>query len=317
MLIEHGKIATVLAASGQDDDDLLATTPKSKLVQAHGCVFVPCFVDAHTHLVKTQVVPRCRNMTGSMNEACQVELSGERYNWTDVTDVQRRMEFGIQCARHYGTRAMRTHLDGTATFDSPAIIQAVYAAYDTMVEKHANEITLQGVANLFLPLWLQEPLATDFANQAATHSGVVLGSYTGNPSSEERPQTCEAMKALFRHANRLGMEVDFHIDEANDPSCCVLLCLIDALQYARRELGYKGKVVLGHCCSLSLQSEERQVYICQQLAQLQDVHIIANPFTNVGLQDRRGSCLPFGLDIPAAVPRTPQWRGLTLIQESG
>ena len=43
--------------------------------------------------------------------------------------------------------------------------------------------------------------------------------------------------------------------------------------------------------------------------------MICNPATNLGLQDRRGSEMPHCYPIQADVPRTPLWRGLTLVQE--
>lgn len=111
------------------------------------------------------------------------------------------------------------------------------------------------------------------------------------------------------------MDVDVHVDESNDPECCVLLPLCSALEKARSQFNYQGYVVLGHCCALSLQSPEIQRQICQNLASLGRVSVIANPYTNLGLQDRRGSSRPYSLPIDESIPRTPQWRGLTLVQE--
>lgn len=113
----------------------------------------------------------------------------------------------------------------------------------------------------------------------------------------------------------MQMDVDMHIDESNDPKCCVLLNLCSALEAARNDMQYQGKVVLGHCCALSLQCPKVQQEICQRLGRLGNVFVVANPFTNLGLQDRRGSTRPFSLPISHDNPRTPQWRGLTLVQE--
>jgi len=329
--IEAGKIAEIVASSNAAEKDdqqqqarivpsssllswLFSATGTTTTVNGHGCLFFPCFVDAHTHLVKTQIVPRLRNQTGTMGEAIAVELQDQALHWSDASQIQRLMDFGIQCAVHHGTKALRTHLDGCAA-DDPSVVQAVYQAYDqTVVQCAAQGVTLQGVANLFLPQWRQEPLATEHADRAAQHANTVLGAYVGNPSSNDKVQTVEALKALLAHAQRCRMDVDLHVDESNDVSCCALLSLVGALGHARQR-GYKGKVVLGHCCALSLQDEATQQVICRYLAELKNVYVVANPFTNLGLQDRRGSKRPFGTDIPADVPRTPQWRGLTIVQE--
>jgi len=76
---------------------------------------------------------------------------------------------------------MRTHLDGIFSDPvDPALVQVVYQAFDTLRDKYRGApyfMTIQGVANLFLPLWLQEPHATEHANRASQHEQVVLGAY--------------------------------------------------------------------------------------------------------------------------------------------
>jgi cytosine/creatinine deaminase len=44
-------------------------------------------------------------------------------------------------------------------------------------------------------------------------------------------------------------------------------------------------------------------------------YVVCNPATNLGLQDRKGSEPPPSKPIPADAPRTPQWRGVTLVQK--
>eukprot|EP00977_Amphora_coffeiformis_P024065 scaffold14999_cov184-Amphora_coffeaeformis.AAC.1 len=193
-----------------------------------------------------------------------------------------------------------------------AVQDAVYQAFDDIRDKYYPDLIVQGVANLYLPLWLTE-LAKPHADRAASHANVVLGAYVGNTSTTPKDETVQAMDALFAHAKRLSMDVDMHIDESNDPHCCALLALCESLANARQG-GYQGKVLLGHCCALSLQEKKTQQYICKELAALQ-AYVVSNPFTNLGLQDRRGSMPPHGTVIPADIARTPQWRGLTLLQE--
>lgn len=317
--IQDGKISDILVKVQTKKDATSPSPPPSSwttpIVQGHGCLFLPCFVDAHTHLVKTQTAPRLRNRTGTMGEAVAVEARDHDIHWSNAENVQRLMDFGLRCAVHHGSKALRTHLDGCAS-DDAKVVEAVYRAYDYLVEKYNSQhnVTVQGVANLYLPLWLQEPFATQHADRAAQHVNTVLGAYVGNPAaSSEREQTVQAMTALLGHAQRLGLDVDLHIDESNDPSCCALLSLVEALKDARKS-GYEGRIVLGHCCALSLQDSAAQKTICRALAEL-GAYVIANPTTNLSLQDRRGSTPPYGTSIPADIPRTPQWRGLTLVQE--
>ena len=86
-----------------------------------GAVVLPCFADAHTHLVKTHIAPRLRNPTGSINDALCCEVD-DHPNWKTPNDVARRMDFALRCAYHHGTRAVRTHLDGTNCIDDEALV---------------------------------------------------------------------------------------------------------------------------------------------------------------------------------------------------
>jgi cytosine deaminase len=307
-----GKILVAKQSSGGLPPPPPPRSIRSWQIHGHSALVVPCFVDAHTHMIKTQTVPRNPNFTGTITEALAAE-DADVAQWWGGSDssLHRQMDFSVRCARAHGTRAMRTHLDGCAALDE-SVREAVWQAFTSVQEKYAGEIILQGVANLWLPLWLL-PMATEHADRAAAHTNVVLGAYVGNPSDEEKPETLKAMKVLFGHAQRVGLDVDMHIDESNDPACCALLTLCQALA-AARQAGYTGQVVLGHCCALSLQAKKVQSSICRQLASL-EAYVVANPTTNLGLQDRSGSARPHSFPIDKDVPRTPQWRGLTLVQE--
>ena len=78
--------------------------------------------------------------------------------------------------------------------------------------------------------------------------------------------------------------------------------------------------MLGHCTALSLQNKAVREEVIQGLARLNKeytgaVTVVCNPATNLGLQDRKGSMAPHCITIDANKPRTPMWRGLTLVQE--
>ena len=295
--------------------DVSLTAPSMngfRTINCENSILLPCFSDAHTHLIKTQTVPRNRNHLGTISEALACEAA-DQPRWKMPDDVIRRMHFAAQCAIHHGTRAIRTHLDGSAN-DDPQVAQAVWNAFDEIQQYYQDMLIIQGVANLYYPLWATE-LAKEYADRASKHKNVVLGAYVGRNTTGNKPdpECVKALDALFGHAIRLEMDVDLHIDESNDPTCCALASLCESLAKARRK-GYQGRVVLGHCCALSLQDAETQQRICQELSVL-DVYVVSNPFTNLGLQDRRGGKAPHSIEYPADVPRTPQWRGLTLMQE--
>ena len=159
------------------------------------------------------------------------------------------MDFALRSSLHHGTRAIRTHLDGTNSPDK-VLRDHIYAVYDKMRDKYAPlGMTLQGVANLYLPLYCDVPeLAAAHAAQAAAHPGVVLGAYCGDVSHAPDGQTDLAMDALFALAAQHALDVDLHIDETNNEACCGVAVLCRALERARAPppagLGYTGAVVL-------------------------------------------------------------------------
>ena len=146
------------------------------------------------------------------------------------------------------------------------------------------------------------------------HEGVVLGAYCGNVAGVPAQETVAALDALFRHARQHELPVDLHIDETNDVDCCCLQHLVTSLRKARAD-GYSQPVLLGHCTSLALQAEAVRREVMDGLAAIKPVSVVCNPSTNLGLQDRRGSAKPHCAPIDEHTPRTPLWRGLTLVQE--
>ena len=337
--VERGKIVAVTPRS-----DPTPRRMRGGEIDMKGAVVVACWADAHTHMVKTHGHPRSRNPTGSISDALATEVD-DQPRWAacrccrpiafgrggaasaaadnddacvpcpNARDVERRMEFALASAYHHGTRAVRTHLDGTAAEDAKTRA-TVYAAFRACRARWAPRgLAVQGVANLYLPLWRIKALADKHVAEAVAYEGVLLGAYCGNTAETPEAETAEALDALFGYAQAHGgLMVDLHIDETNDERCCCLLSLTLALRRARAA-GYSGRVLLGHCTALALQPSARRDEVICALATLGAVTVVCNPATNLGLQDRRGSQAPHCAPIDARVPRTPLWRGLTLIQE--
>ena len=336
--ITAGRISAVNATGSRSADSI------ASMVNAHGAVLMACWTDSHVHLVKTGAHPRARNPTGSISDALAVELD-DQPRWAAcpccrpiafanggaattsadgdavttpcprADDVVRRMEFALASAFHHGTRAIRTHLDGTNSPDAK-LRATVYAAFAACRERWASRgLHVQGVANLYLPLWRDAELAQRHVAEAVAHEGVLLGAYCGNVADTPEAETEAALDALLGYAQQHQLPVDLHIDESNDERCCCLRVLVRALRTARAA-GYTQPVLLGHCTSLALQPPHVQRMILDGLRADGAVTVVCNPTTNLGLQDRRGSAAPHCSPIDAAVPRTPLWRGLTLIQVS-
>lgn len=205
------------------------------------------------------------------------------------------------------------------------------------------------MANLFLPMYAPADeaglaLVRHHVAETASRAGAVLGCYC--PFSKTEPELlAQWLDVLFGHARaqprtvppfaRAGshtaavereLDLDLHIDEHGDPdyAALVLPALCDALERARKQ-GYKGRLLLGHCTALCLglpgssaADDGKRRQLIERMASFgPSLTVVANPLTNVGLQDRQGTLAPIGqTDVsPRLGPRTPVWRGLTAVQE--
>jgi cytosine deaminase len=112
-------------------------------------------------------------------------------------------------------------------------------------------------------------------------------------------QSREAMLRLVDAAGRHGLDLDIHADETGDPTAHALEHLADAVL----ETGFKGRVVAGHCCVLTVQDEATQRRTIEKVARA-GIAIVSLPMCNLYLQDR----------TPGAQV-TPIRRGVTLLRE--
>ena len=81
----NGVILDVWRESEDDGGKEKEKEKDELVVDCENCLLVPCFLDAHTHLIKTHTVERCRNPTGSIPDALGCELA-DQPRWMDVQD---------------------------------------------------------------------------------------------------------------------------------------------------------------------------------------------------------------------------------------
>jgi cytosine deaminase len=96
------------------------------------------------------------------------------------------------------------------------------------------------------------------------------------------------------------MELDLHVDETLEIDAASLRHLADAVI----ETGYRGKVLAGHCCVLSVQEEAIAMATIERTARA-GIAVVSLPMCNLYLQHRRNDPHPL----------TPRHRGVTLINE--
>jgi cytosine deaminase len=268
-------------------------------IPAGGRMVLPCFADIHTHLDMGHMVDDWPNPEGTHFGAVKARgayreaalARGEAW-WE--RDVERRMEFGLRCAYAHGTAAVRTHLDSR-----PLSEPVSWRVFARVRDRWRGKIELQGATLLPLDHYLGDH-GRALADRVAKIGGVIggvtrLSGHAHGDSGEAQMRA--ALEKLFRLATERGLDVDLHVDETGDPSARNL----DLVARAILATGFKGRVVCGHCCSLSVRPEEEAraaLALCREAG----LGVVSLPHVNLFLQDRGAG-------------RTPRWRGITLLHE--
>lgn len=258
-----------------------------KTVDLCGSLVFPGFVDAHVHLDKSHTWDRAPNRSGVFPEALEV-LARDKEAWTRE-DLLHRAGFSLHSAWEHGTRVVRTHVDTWLPWG-----EVNHAAMQELREAWAGRVTLQtvpltGIANY------SGSEGDAVADLAMKYGACALGGWS--PLSQELPRQLDRLLAIARDR---GIGLDLHVDENGNPKEEVLRTLAEAVIRNK----FVNPVVCGHCCSLAVQAPERQESTIA-LVKEANIRVVSLPSCNLYLQGRRG----------AGVPRTPQWRGITLIHE--
>jgi cytosine/creatinine deaminase len=285
LLVAGGSIEAILPAGAGAANAFPA-------VDLNGSLVWPGLVDMHTHLDKGHIVDRTKNPDGSFTGARLATMADRGKFWTQE-DVRRRMEFGLRCAYAHGVAAIRTHID---SYEGQSEIS--WKVFRDVREAWRGKIALQAVSICPIDLLQGDPGA-ELADLVARSNGV-LGGVT-RAFNEDHTENMAGLDALldrlFALAAERSLDIDLHVDETGDPEAASLIHVADAATRNK----FKGKVVCGHCCSLSVQPEPLVRKTLQRCADA-GIAIVSLPIVNMYLQDR-------------AVARTPRWRGVTLIHE--
>ncbi|MCR9272099.1 MULTISPECIES: cytosine deaminase [Mameliella] len=256
--------------------------PGGVAVDMRGAMVLPCFTDMHTHLDKGHIWPRASNPDGTFMGALTT-VRADHVNWSE-DDLKARMGFSLQCAWAHGTKQIRTHLDSA---DGQYLRS--WPVFSDLRETWAGRIELQAASLVSCEAYGTEEYP-EIARTVAEHRGV-LGMVT-----YPVPDLKERLLGHFATADAHGLDVDFHTDETMDASSETLRMIAETVL----ETGYQGRVVVGHCCSLSTQEEARALDTLDLCARA-GLHVVSLPMCNLYLQDRGTG--------------TPRRRGVTLVHE--
>ncbi len=257
-----------------------------RAVDLAGRIVLPAFVDCHTHIDKGHIWPRSRNPDGSFAGAIVRAGEDRTRRWNGV-DVVRRMDFALRCAYAHGTRALRTHIDSIPPQETIS-----WPVFEEMRERWRGRIELQASALVGIEQYRNSVFLDDLARRVAAAGGM-LGAVTYMV-----PDLDELLDAMFTKASELGLDLDFHADETDDVASVSLRRIAEAALRNR----FEGRLLVGHCCSLSRQPDAGVLDTLDKVARA-GIAVVSLPMCNLYLQDRRQDAT------------TPRWRGVTLLHE--
>jgi cytosine deaminase len=276
IIVADGVVESLIAPGAS------VATPR---VDLDGGMVWPAFVDMHTHLDKGHIWPRKANPDGSFDSAIEAVRVDREANWS-ADDVRRRMDFSLRSAYAHGTAVIRTHIDSLAPQHAIS-----WPVFDEVRTEWAGRIELQAVTIFPVDAVLEDNFLAAMASTVRRYRGI-LGA-----ACFMVPELDRALDRIFRLARDSGFDLDFHVDESEDPASRSLRHIAAAA--VRHD--FRGRINVGHCCSLALQPRKEAE---ETLARVRDtrISVVSLPMCNMYLQNRYAG-------------RTPRWRGVTLLHE--
>jgi cytosine deaminase len=270
-------------------------TSAVRVTDLGGVLVFPGLLEVHTHLDKCYTWDRSPGIHSDFWESLHV-LYADSVLWTEE-DVHRRADFALRTTWAHGTRALRTHIDTNRRTSAGS-----HAALSRLRGEWAGRVDIQ-VVSLFAFTDFFGGAADAIVNLSAKHKVNAMGGFP-----QPNPDLPRQLDSIMAAARELGIGLDLHVDESDLVGAECLRATAEAV--LRNEFPYP--VACGHNCSLSVQAPERARETIA-LVKEAGIGIISLPLTNLHLQGRARAPAPPGEKF--GTPRTPQWRGLTLLHE--
>lgn len=258
----------LFAAIDNSPSDLSA----SLTLDAEGGMAVSGFVEPHIHLDKALVAERTpANRSGTLTEAIEILWDFKRnYSVEEIADRASRV---LVRAIENGVSKLRTHVDIDpigGTRPAEGLIRA-RKLFQDLIDIQIVAFPQEGI--------VKSP-GTEALMREAMRLGVdVVG---GMPFNEASPaHSRRHLEIVFQIAKEFNADIDMHVDETDDPAARTLEVVAE-LTIAN---GWQGRVTAGHTCALASYPKEYADHVIRRLHEA-DVHMIANPATNLMLQGR-------------------------------
>lgn len=253
------------------------------ILDVHGHLVVPGFVESHIHPDKAFIADRAPGLQ-SGGPTPQTLVAELKKSFT-VEDIRQRASRVLEIALRHGCTAMRA-----------------YVEIDTYMELRGVEAMLQvqqawdGRVDLQLVAFAQEGIHHDDSTCDLLREGLRMGLPTlGGCPYMDRDQT-RHIDWFFETAADFGVRLDFHADSSDDPA--MLTC--DYIAEQTIVYGMQGQVTLGHLSTLDILEPAHRADVIAKLHEA-GVHAMSLPATESHVKGRNDT--------------RHTWRGVTRIGE--
>lgn len=232
--VDDGRILAV----GADLDH-----PARMEVEGQGHYLSPAFVESHLHLdIAMSNDPQRPGRTEPFVSMAGLNDAIERRRRAFTHDeIVQRASAALRLALRHGTTALRAqcHVDTEIGLTHVEALQEVKEIFAGLVTLQIVTFPQKGL--------LRTPDTLDLFREAFRRGADIVGAA---PNIESERDFREHLDAAFDLALELDKDVDIHADLSLKPT--VALDDLESVYVARRtiELGYQGRVTVGHACSL-------------------------------------------------------------------
>jgi cytosine/creatinine deaminase len=245
-----------------------------RVIDAEGRAVLPGFVEPHLHLDKALLYRRQPARDGTLAEA--IRLTGQLKAEQDRDDVLERSRAVLDMAVAHGTVAIRAHpdVDPIQGLLGVETALALREEYRELLDLEAVAFPQEGIVKAPGTLGLMEEALRMGAS-------VVGGCPYNEPSADD---TRRHIDIVFELAQRFDVPVDMHADFADDAGDQRYRAAGYIAEKAI-ELGWQGRVSLGHVTSLAALTREEAMPVVERLRDAQ-VTIVTLPATDLYLGGR-------------------------------
>jgi cytosine deaminase len=237
------------------------------VVDAGQGILLSALVDCHTHIDKAHVAAFADFPPGDLAQAIAA-MAENLAIWTPE-NLGRRANFSLQSAYANGARALRSHVG-----IGPTMPDFVWPVMQELVQEWRGRIDLQLSPLTDVLSFDDADLARSIYATSADQGRVGMFLY-------HQPDMAIRLRRVMAYADAQGWDIDLHVDEGLDPD----LDGLHTVANVALEVGFKGKILCGHCVALNSYAAPRRNTVIARALEA-GLHFVALPTTNLYLQGR-------------------------------